>query len=1303
MAGMIQVLLIDDDLVSLELGKVFLEKSGDILVTGLDTASEALGLLEKRSFDAVVTDYRMSGMDGISFLKQLRARRDETPCIIFTGLGHERLVIEAMNHGADFYVQKSVDTEAQFNELESKIRKAVRQRQNELYRIQSEEKFTTLFRSSPSLETVTDLRTGKLVDVNETFLMTTGYSRDDAIGKTARELSHLIRGEDLDGVMEEIIEKGTIRHRQSVMITKTGQVRTLDYSAQMIRIGDSELLYTQAVDITEQQKAIEALRIQHDLSLALNSCTNLHEALIEVLSAALQIEGLDAGGIYLADPLTGSVEMVAHHGLSPVFVEKTSHYDASSFQVLESMKGVPFYSGSDEHQWILDPSLLEHEQIGAIASIPVIHDKELISVLNVGSHTADEIPVTTRRTLETLAVQVASVLVRIRSQQALVESENRYRHVVEDQTELVCRFLPGGTLMFVNEAFCRYFARSREDLVGHRFLPGLLPPDQQRVRDTLEALDRDHPESVVELTLTLPDGSSRWQRWSYRAITDDTGMVKEYQSVGQDITDRKQAESELEETRQRLEDIINFLPDATFAIDTNGRVIAWNRAIEEMTGVRAADMLGKGNYEYALPFYRCRRPILIDLVMLEDARILRKYDAVQRDGDALTAETDRARIGDRDRYLWGKAIVFKNSKGEVVGAIESIRDISSRKKVEKALEQSRNLYRAIFETTGAATIIIGEDTTVLLANSGFARLSGFEISAIEGKKSWTEFVHPDELEWMRTFHHRRRDTESGTPEVYRFRFVDRDRGIHYCLNNVGLIPGTKQSVASVVDITDVKQAEETLLQALMQLTRNEQELRESEEKYRTVFENTGTATVVINEDRVIELANNGFVELSGYPKEEIEGKKSWTEFVVSEDLDLMKTQHQLRRQEREKALTQYEFRFVTKTGLTKYIYLFIDVIPGTQKSIASLLDITARKEAEEMYQTIFENTGTAMVIVEEDSVISHMNEKMEGILGYSHEEIEGRMSWHDLVCPDDIPRMREYHRTRWQEPGSLPSDYEFRFIHKNGETRDASLTVAIIPGTKRSVVSLRDITGIKVLDRKVRERSEQIEQLLRQKDEFIAQAGHDLKTPLTPIVALLPHIYEKEKDPDLRELLEIVISDAATMKNLIADILTLAELNTPHYTPKTTDMTLFLEVAKICKKFAWIAEKQGNYFDNRIDPETRITMASIHLDSILNNLIGNAVRYSPGGGMITIGSSVSSGTLTFFVSDPGIGLDPEETKKVFNEFYKADSSRHHRDSSGLGLSIVKRIVHLYGGAIDAWSQGPGTGSTFTVRLPLQVS
>ena len=134
---------------------------------------------------------------------------------------------------------------------------------------------------------------------------------------------------------------------------------------------------------------------------------------------------------------------------------------------------------------------------------------------------------------------------------AIQASEAHYRAIVEDQTELICRYKPEGTLTFVNDAYCRYFDKQPEELIGHGFMPLIPEEDWIQIENLITSLSRDHPVGTIEHRIIRPNGEIRWQQWSDRVIFDQQGRLVEYQSVGRDITERKRAEIELQRQYQR--------------------------------------------------------------------------------------------------------------------------------------------------------------------------------------------------------------------------------------------------------------------------------------------------------------------------------------------------------------------------------------------------------------------------------------------------------------------------------------------------------------------------------------------------------------------------------------------------------------------------------------------------------------------------------------------------------------------------------------------------------------------------------
>jgi len=236
------------------------------------------------------------------------------------------------------------------------------------------------------------------------------------------------------------------------------------------------------------------------------------------------------------------------------------------------------------------------------------------------------------------------------------------------------------------------------------------------------------------------------------------------------------------------------------------------------------------------------------------------------------------------------------------------------------------------------------------------------------------------------------------------------------------------------------------------------------------------------------------------------------------------------------------------------------------------------------------------------------------------------------------------------------------------------------------------------LEQKVIDRTAKIEKLLKQKDGFITQLGHDLKTPLTPIIGLLPILEKRSKDSKSKELLEIIRRSANYMRDLVVKTIQLARLNSSSEQLDIVDTNLLEEANKIIDSNQLIFKENKITVENKIKEDIIVKADKLRLDELFNNLITNAVKYTPKSGNLIIDAKEEEDFVTISFKDTGIGLTKEQIDNIFDEFYKVDPSRHDLGSSGLGLPICKRIAEKHGGKIWAESLGIGKGSTFHFTL-----
>jgi PAS domain S-box-containing protein len=418
-----------------------------------------------------------------------------------------------------------------------------------------------------------------------------------------------------------------------------------------------------------------------------------------------------------------------------------------------------------------------------------------------------------------LAHKVGMAIQRRRAEQSLRESEQRYKAVVEDQTEFICRFNKDGTYNFVNDAFCRYFQKKPEDLLGKKYKPKIPAKDLPDVRNHFASLTRDHPSSIIVHQIILDDGKVVWHRWSDRAIFNDTGELTEYQSVGRDITRQKKTELELADKKDYLDLIFSSVKAGIVVIDAKTHVIVdTNPAAREMIGVDEEEILGKVCHRFMCPAEAGKCPIT-DLGQCLDnsertlitvnggKKSIIKYVTPTRlyGRDCLLEtfldNTQREQAVEEAQAAYGQLSSYEK---ELKQKFEELRES------QEKITESEKTYRAIFENTGTAMMIIDEDKTISLVNSRFEEISGYSKDEIEGQKKWTEFVDPGDLQRMIAFNDVRWKSPEKVPSQYEFRFSAKDSEVKHVLLSIGLIPGTKKAIVSLLDITDHKRLEKKL-------------------------------------------------------------------------------------------------------------------------------------------------------------------------------------------------------------------------------------------------------------------------------------------------------------------------------------------------------------------------------------------------------------------------------------------------------------------------------------------------------------
>ncbi len=770
-------------------------------------------------------------------------------------------------------------------------------------------------------------------------------------------------------------------------------------------------------DITERRQAEKLLRIQSDLAIALGSTASLSEALEQVLTAAMQNEGIDCGGIYLVDEATGALHLTVHRGFSARFLETESHYPADAPNARFVAEGTPTYWSSPPHEYSND--VLKREGIRAVASIPIRSEGRVLAALNVASHVRDDFPMPTRHALEAIGAQIGSVIVRARAVEALGESERRHATLAAVIPVGIIRTDAGGNCVYANERWCELVGMSVAQVQGGPWSVAVPPEERARISNAWACALREDRLLSLEHHFRRPDGTSTWVLGQALAERDADGNITGYVGTATDITKRKLAEEALRQEHERLALAQCAGQVGVFDWDPLSDRRIWTPQLDALYGMEP------GSVEHTSEDW-ARRVHPDDLAEAQAAvqqcfrerrpELENDYRIVRPDGEV--------------RWLANRARVTYDAAGKPVRVVGTCADITERKRAEEVLRENEERFRRVVEHISDALIVDDVAGRVVFANDRFLALFGFDRKDLAALVL-EDYVAPEHRKALRERHDRRLRGEP-VPTHFEYEGIRRDGGrlwlevdVAPLVDAVGRITGTQSAIR---DITERKRAEAAL--------------RETQQRLEAILEVTKTGIDVIDHEFNLHYVNPGWQKVYGDPT----GRKCYEYFMgrdrpcptcgipkALETRQIQVTEETLPR-ENNRVVEVHTIPFQDASGQWLASELNVDITE--RKRVEQTL-----RESEERFRATFEQAAVGIAHVTPEGRFLRVNQRFADILGYTPEELR-QHTVHDVTHPEDLAAdVAAAQQLLAGKNGTY--SLEKRYVRKNGALVWGSLTASL--------------------------------------------------------------------------------------------------------------------------------------------------------------------------------------------------------------------------------------------------------------------
>ena len=1046
------VLYVDDEPDLLILGKAFLEATGPYTIETRTSAPEGIEALRTRPFDAIISDYLMPEMDGLAFLRAVRQEFGALPFILFTGRGREDVVIEAINLGVDFYLQKGGDTRAQFAELAHKINMAVLRKRAVDEQVASEKRLSSIFHASPIHQLITEYRTGRIIDINDRFLTDLKRTRDDVVGRTLDVIGFVIDPVQLAAAQKQLELGETVRNVEMLVKTGDGRSFTTLTSMTRVRVHDQDLVYTQSVDISAQTKA--------------------RQTIDALLNAPPDVQ-------MLLDP-DGRI-MAANHAASERYAVPLPDLTGADAYTLTSPEYAP------ERRKAIGRVIAKRRPVAYADTIngrifenhlyPILDSLNEVTAIAVYSHDATE---------------------EIGARQALKESEEKYRLLVEHSHDAVYIYR-GSEVLFINRQAELITGYTHEELMGMNIWDLVHPDDRERLKaSAAKRLSGEQVSSAFYARIVTRDGTVRDGEF-YVDLVRFQGKPS-ILGIFRDITEKKKAQDELAaayeqlaaskeelqaqfealkegqalllESENKYRTLVEHTEDGVF-VAQDGDLLFVNDMLAQRLGYTAHELVGR-------PFARLIAPEDRDMVVsrhesrLAGSTLPEDYEFTLVHKDGITWSRVRIRVGTG----------LYQGKPAVIGTLH---DVTEERKREAALQQSEELHRKMVDTIPDLIVMCDLEGRITFVNDNVVRLAGEDREEILGRSIFT-FIAPAYIDLARKNTALMFERSLGPIEYV---FVKKDGDRITLEVNGAVLRRPDQAPYGLIyicrDVTERIQAREAL--------------RESEELHRSLITASPDGIAMLDLNGTLTYASPRALEMFSLTDKSEAIGTSVMQWILPSDHGIAQSRfHEVLIKQ---SLVNNIYRMVKKDGTVFDVEMHSALLHdrnGAVRGIISIMrDITERRQAEkalreseENYRRLITRTFEAFVFYQEGTIVL-ANYAAARIAGYqTGDDIIGKPIM-EFIHPDSRPLVVQRQKQMLETPGGVVPLIPEKFVQADGTPVDVEVMASTTRYEGRLAVQVifRDITERQRAQTALRESEENYRRIIENMQDVFYRTDRD--------------------------------------------------------------------------------------------------------------------------------------------------------------------------------------------------------------------